>query len=128
MSKVICEICGTVYPDNATVCPICGYPRNVGESFEELETEAPQSPVRRTEPVKGGRFSSKNVKKRKQAAESYEQEESPKARRAAQADAPVSGKKKSKKRKKSNKGLVILLLIEIAGILGVAGYWLMKFL
>ena len=29
---------------------------------------------------------------------------------------------------KSNKGLVILLLIEIAGILGVAGYWLMKFL
>ena len=30
--------------------------------------------------------------------------------------------------KKSNKGLVILLLIEIAGILGVVGYWLMKFL
>ena len=30
--------------------------------------------------------------------------------------------------KKSNKGLVILLCIEIAGILGVAGYWLMKFL
>jgi len=30
--------------------------------------------------------------------------------------------------KKSNKGLVILLLIEVAGILGVAGYWLMKFL
>jgi len=30
--------------------------------------------------------------------------------------------------KKSNKGLVILLLIEIAGILGVAGYWLLKFL
>ena len=32
------------------------------------------------------------------------------------------------KPKKSNKGLVFLLLIEIAGILGVAGYWLMKFL
>ena len=30
--------------------------------------------------------------------------------------------------KKSNKGLVLLLLIEIAGILGVVGYWLMKFL
>ena len=30
--------------------------------------------------------------------------------------------------KKSNRGLVILLLIEIAGILGIAGYWLMKFL
>ena len=31
-------------------------------------------------------------------------------------------------KKKSNKGLVILLCIEIAGILGVAGYWLAKFL
>ena len=30
--------------------------------------------------------------------------------------------------KKRNTGLVILLCIEIAGILGVAGYWLLKFL
>ena len=30
--------------------------------------------------------------------------------------------------KKSNRGLLILLCIEIVGILGVAGYWLMKFL
>lgn len=127
MSKVICEICGTVYPDNATVCPICGYPRNVGESIEELETEAPQTPVRRTEPVKGGRFSSKNVKKRKQAAQSYEQEEGPKARRAAQADAPVSGKKKSKKRKKSNKGLVITVIVLLIAVLLVGAYIGMRF-
>ena len=32
------------------------------------------------------------------------------------------------KPKKSNKGLVILLCIEIAGIAGIAGYWLMKLL
>ena len=25
MSKTICEICGTSYPDNADKCPICGY-------------------------------------------------------------------------------------------------------
>ena len=31
-------------------------------------------------------------------------------------------------KKKSNRGLLILLCIEIAGILGVAGYWLLKFL
>ena len=30
--------------------------------------------------------------------------------------------------KKSNKGLLILLGVEIVGILGIAGYWLMKFL
>jgi len=31
-------------------------------------------------------------------------------------------------KKKSNKGLVILLCMELIGILGVAGYWLAKFL
>ena len=31
-------------------------------------------------------------------------------------------------KKQSNKGLVILLCVEIAGILGIAGYWLLKFL
>ena len=31
-------------------------------------------------------------------------------------------------KKKRNKGLLILLAVEVAGILGVAGYWLMKFL
>ena len=128
LSKVICEICGTVYPDNATVCPICGYPRSVGESIEELETEAPQSTVRRSERVKGGRFSNKNVKKRKKASESYEPEETPKARRSSQPDAPVSGKKKSKKRKKnSNKGLVITVIVLLVAVLLVGAYIGMRF-
>ena len=31
MGKIICEICGTVYPDSADCCPICGYsPRKGG--------------------------------------------------------------------------------------------------
>ena len=25
MNKVICDICGTSYPENAEQCPICGY-------------------------------------------------------------------------------------------------------
>jgi predicted ATP-dependent serine protease len=24
MNKVICDVCGTMYPDNAGQCPICG--------------------------------------------------------------------------------------------------------
>lgn len=128
MSKVICEICGTVYPDNATACPICGYPRNVDESIELLEEEVPQSAVRRSEPVKGGRFSNKNVKKRKKEAESYEPEAPSKARRSAQEDAPVSGKKKSKKKKKnSNRGLVITVILLLIAVLLVGAYIGMRF-
>lgn len=65
MSKVICDICGTVYPDNATVCPICGYPRQDSEKvvLDETEVQANSARTSRTY-VKGGRFSTKNVKKR----------------------------------------------------------------
>lgn len=128
MSKVICEICGTVYPDNATVCPICGYPRNVGESIEELEADASQTTVRHSEPVKGGRFSNKNVKKRKEASESYESEQAHKARRSSHPNAPASGKKKSRKRKKnSNKGLLITVLVLLVAVLLVGAYIGMRF-
>ena len=28
MSKIICDVCGTTYPDSATQCPICGCVRS----------------------------------------------------------------------------------------------------
>ncbi len=65
MSKIICDICGTVYPDNAAACPICGYPRQDSEKavLDETEVRANSARISGTY-VKGGRFSSKNVKKR----------------------------------------------------------------
>ena len=27
MNKIICDICGTSYPDTADSCPICGFNR-----------------------------------------------------------------------------------------------------
>ena len=126
MSKVICEICGTVYPDNATVCPICGYPRSVDEELELLEEEVPQAPARRSEPVKGGRFSNKNVKKRKQEADTREVEPAEKSERKAAS----SGKKKSgkrKKHKKSNRGLVITAIVLFVAVLLVGAYIGMRF-
>lgn len=39
MNKVICEICGTSYPETARECPICGYTQVVGAALrEEMET------------------------------------------------------------------------------------------
>lgn len=38
MNKVICEICGTSYPETADQCPICGYTQDMGNALrEELE-------------------------------------------------------------------------------------------
>lgn len=69
MSKIICEICGTAYPETAKECPICGYPRNPLEVELELDPEnepqqTPQDPAAAAHRVKGGRFSNKNVKQR----------------------------------------------------------------
>ena len=42
MSKIICDICGTTYPDSSDCCPICGYsndataqPLDADVSYEE---------------------------------------------------------------------------------------------
>ncbi len=37
MGKIICDICGTVYPDTAENCPICGFSNSF--SLEELEAD-----------------------------------------------------------------------------------------
>ena len=62
MSKIICEFCGTSYPEAATQCPICGCvrPANDDEFMDVLE-EASQEHEYHF--VKGGRFSAKNVKR-----------------------------------------------------------------
>lgn len=61
MSKIICEVCGTTYPDTASQCPICGYvnPGTAGGTEDPAmgHDESYQH-------VKGGRFSKSNVRKR----------------------------------------------------------------
>lgn len=56
MSKIICDVCGTSYPDTADCCPICGCPRDgagsrLGEDLlEQTEgTDAQEYPRKRKE-------------------------------------------------------------------------------
>ena len=45
MNKIICDICGTSYPDTADCCPICGCSRDAaasilgGDLLEQAEDE-----------------------------------------------------------------------------------------
>ncbi len=65
MSKVICNICGTSYPDSSNQCPICGCVRPVGAAAATVDEPKPESSGGYSY-VKGGRFSKTNVRKRNQ--------------------------------------------------------------
>ncbi|HBJ16337.1 MAG TPA: hypothetical protein DIT87_05525 [Clostridiales bacterium] len=59
MSKIICEICGTTYPDTAECCPICGCPKDMSGNVTEDDFVMDQMPALN----KGGRYSSGKKKK-----------------------------------------------------------------
>lgn len=115
MSKIICDICGTSYPDNANACPICGYPRKDSEKAAADETAAAASvttaaAVSASSRSKGGRFSNKNVKKRNQTETPPETR---RERRRREEEPEETG---------SNRGLVIAVVILAIAVLLVGAY------
>lgn len=109
MSKINCEVCGTVYPDNASACPICGTARPSGENVQ-APADTPEKTVER---VKGGRFSHRNVKKRKKAAQ--------KAELAGQSAAPRASEKEEKP-ESSGSGMKVVVAILLAAVILVGVY------
>ncbi len=113
MSKIICDMCGTAYPDTAQQCPICGCAKPVDaqklsgvEAVEEVETGYTY--------VKGGRFSESNVRKRNNMAKTaaaYEEDD------YEENDPP----------KESNRGLTIAIIVLLLAILAVAAYIYIRF-
>ena len=65
MSKIICDVCGTSFPETATHCPICGCVRPVdGEVVNGAQAAEDTAKTADYNYVKGGRFSRTNVKRR----------------------------------------------------------------
>ncbi len=77
MEKIICDVCGTSFSDTADQCPICGCARP--ESSKSLSEGGEAVATPRYTAVKGGRFSTKNVRKRirDNGGETPRQEEEP---------------------------------------------------
>ena len=64
MSKIICDVCGTAFAENAAQCPICGSakrrnPMTTNRNNDNVEESGYKA-------VRGGRFSKQNVRKRNQ--------------------------------------------------------------
>ena len=120
MSKVICDICGTQYPDTADQCPICGYARE-NLSQPQYPSHAQRHIPDRTTRAKskGGKFSASNVRKRTQ-----------------EETVPVKQNKKEKFRDnsyqradtESSPVLVVLLVVLIMTLLATTAFIFLRYL
>ncbi len=116
MSKIICDVCGTSYPETATQCPICGCvrPAEARTVAGDTNDAGVQSSGTYTY-VKGGRFSKANVKKRN---------------RAGQDSAPAPAVKTPEPVQKEGKkdiGLTVAVLLLLLAIVAVVVYIALRF-
>ncbi len=108
MSKIICDVCGTSYPETATQCPICGCVRPGDSQSILAEGDTEQAGSGGYTYVKGGRFSKANVKKRNKSKYGNDA-----------LDEEIAAPEEEKK---ENKGLVIAVLVLLLAIVAVAIY------
>ena len=115
MSKVICDVCGTSYPDTVNQCPICGCaradvvdpaPQNVNEENAATGTYTY---------VKGGRFSKANVRKRNME------------RQLPQEDPQLEVEEEPENKGNSGNGLVVVAVALLLAIIGVIIYIFLRF-
>lgn len=103
MSKIVCEICGTTYPESANQCPICG-------SAKPVDMQSNESGSGAYTYVKGGRFSKSNVRKRNRGKE-FEREETV----------------REEKKDSGSRGLIITAVVLMLAVLAVVGYITVRF-
>ena len=108
MSKVICDVCGTAYPETAAQCPICGSAKNSADQTGAAAPVAGEESSGYTY-VKGGRFSKRNVRKRNQKPRNQDRR-------------PDSPRQEREPEDKANTGLVIVVVLLLLAIVAVIIY------
>lgn len=114
MSKVICDICGTAYPESSENCPVCGCSRDFGLDSYEEELMMDSSDIYHSTKKKSREiFDFDEVNQEEDSAEeeeSYDEEED-------YAEEP-----------RSNTALVVILLILIVLLLVTAGFFFIRYM
>lgn len=110
MSKIICDVCGTAFPETASNCPICGCAKAPDAQVVDIEDTQDVEKTTANQYAKGGRFAKSNVK------QNSTRNKAPSGRyssgRNQKNDAPQS----------SNKGLVAVVIILLVAIVMVMVY------
>ncbi len=129
MSKIICDICGTSYPDTADQCPICGCARDMATASlteelaaeEEIQTAAP----------KAGRFAAAASRKRTPVYEEEDDEDEYDDDDDDDEDEDDYDEddydEDDGQEHKSNAPLVILLVIVILALLAVSAFIFVRY-
>lgn len=116
MSKVICDICGTVYPESSENCPVCGCSRDFG--LDALEEEMLLDAAR-IDMVAGG------YRREKKTREIFDFDE------VNQEDEPEEytqyEEEEYEEEPRSNTALVVILLILIVLLLVTAGFFFVRY-
>lgn len=112
MSKVICDVCGTAFPETDSHCPICGCAKSplaqpVAEETSQFDMEKPATATS----TKGGRFA-KEPAKRREPAFAAKKASMRRPKDDEEDDAP----------QQSNKGLVAVVIILLVAIVAVVAY------
>lgn len=105
MNKIICDVCGTAYPETAAQCPICGCVRDNADQTVTVDTSAEDTSYVYT---KGGRFSKRNVRRRTQ--------------KSTQETRTTAVRKSEEGDEQTNRGLVILVIVLLLAIIAVVIY------
>ena len=131
MSKIICDICGTSYPETAKRCPICGCvcDNDVQRATSEITKEG--NVTTGYTYVKGGRFSKANVKKRNKENAKAESREKPVKEPVFEQpvqEQPVFEEPVNEEPapEKSGRGLVITAVLLLVAIIAVLIYIAVK--
>lgn len=116
MNKVICDVCGTDYPETAAQCPICGCARADGNQTSAGNTEAGEEERTYTY-VRGGRFSKSNVRKRLKASQA-QQVRMPEP----EYDDDDEDEEEEEEEGRSNFGLIAIVILLLLAIIAVSSY------
>ena len=121
MNQIICDICGSEYSEGYDRCPVCSYPRQGGEKIVAAgAVEAAQ------EKVKGGHFSTKNVKKRRKAQKKAEQA-AHSAETEPEQEEQEAQEEQVSRRERSNRPLWITIILLLLAITLVTAYIAIRF-
>ena len=114
--KVVCDVCGTTFPETDSHCPVCGCAKMADAQL--IEEETPVVAEAAPSYSKGGRFSQSNVQRRStDAEEEVEVEQMPERR-----SAPAPERKRKTEPQGTNKGLIAAVIILLIAIVMVVVY------
>lgn len=137
MSKIICDICGTAYPETAEQCPICGSAKQVDSKIvSESVSVSAERPVKTS--TKGGHFSNANVRKRNKGKKvPVAAKKSANPAPAKKKEQPRPAEKKVSKaevntgeeqNESSNRGLLVVVWVLLIAVILVLAYIVFQFI